>query len=77
MNSTGLSDDERKGRSADAASRLEPLTVTIATARQISGLSNTTVYKLIKEGKLDTIKIGVRTLIPYASLKALLQPATN
>ena len=40
MHSTGLSDDERKGRMANASSSLEPLTVTIATAKQISGSSS-------------------------------------
>jgi len=74
MHSTGLSDDTLKGRTADAASSLEPLTVTIAKARDISGLGNTTIFKLIKERRLDTIKVGTRTLITYASLKAMLQP---
>ncbi len=75
MLSIGSSDDERKGRMADASSGLEPLTVTVATARQITGLSNTTVYDLIKKRKIDVIKVGTRTLITYASLKALLQPS--
>jgi excisionase family DNA binding protein len=54
---------------------IEPLTVTVADARKISGLSNTTVYKLIGEGKLQVVKIGTRTLITYASVKKLLEPS--
>lgn len=58
-----------------SSSSIEPLTVTVADARKISGLSNTTVYKLIGEGKLQVVKIGTRTLITYASVKALLEPS--
>jgi hypothetical protein len=53
---------------------LEPLTVTVATARRISGLGNTTIWLLIKDQKLETVHIGRRTLITYRSLVALLAP---
>jgi excisionase family DNA binding protein len=56
-------------------SSIEPITVTVADARKISGLSNTTIYKKIAEKRLEVVKIGTRTLITYASLKALLEPA--
>ncbi len=57
---------------------LEPstvLTVTIREAKRISGLSHVTIYKLIKHGKLRTVKIGRRTLVTYASLRGLLEAA--
>jgi excisionase family DNA binding protein len=53
----------------------KPLTVTVATARKISGLGNTTVWGLIKEGKLEAVRVGRRTLITFRSLEALLAPA--
>jgi excisionase family DNA binding protein len=43
-------------------------------ARKLSGLGNTTVWKLIKNGTLETIRIGRRRLIVYCSLEKLLSP---
>ena len=64
--STGLSDQE-----APAA---KPLSVTVATARKLSGLGNTTLWRLIKERQLETVHVGRRTLITFRSLEALLAP---
>jgi hypothetical protein len=52
----------------------KPLTVTVATARKISGLGNTTLWALIKDRRLQAVRIGRRTLITYCSLEALLAP---
>jgi excisionase family DNA binding protein len=54
---------------------LKPLTVTVATAKKISGLGNTTVWGLIKQGKLEAVRVGRRTLVTFRSLEALLAPA--
>jgi excisionase family DNA binding protein len=56
---------------------VRPLTVTIATARQITGLGNTTLWKLIGEKKLKTVRIGRRRLVVYESLHALLAPSSD
>jgi hypothetical protein len=53
---------------------LNPLTVTVATARKVSGLGNTTIWKLIKEQKLETVRVRRRTLITVGSLVRLLTP---
>lgn len=60
---------------AIAQSELKPLTVTVATARKISGLGNTTIWALIKARKLEAVRVGRRTLITFRSLEALLEPA--
>jgi hypothetical protein len=66
--------DTRAVRLGDAPPKpVAPLTVTVATARQITGLS-ATLYALIKEKKINVVKVGARTLMTYASLEALLQP---
>lgn len=52
--------------------RHEPLTVRVATAVQISGLSRSRLYEIIKAGELETMKVGRATLIRYDSLKKLL-----
>lgn len=64
--STDLSHDELHGQ--------KPLTVTVAVARQISGLGNTTIWALIKSQKLESTQIGRRRLISYTSLEKLLSP---
>jgi hypothetical protein len=52
----------------------KPLAVTIASARKISGLGLTTLWKLIAEKKLVTVKVGRRVLVTYASIEELLTP---
>lgn len=50
---------------------IEPLTVRISTAVQLTGISRSRLYELIQSGELETVKVGRSTLIPYKSLKAL------
>jgi hypothetical protein len=69
ISSTGLSHHELHGE--------KPLTVTVARAREKSGLGNTTIWALIKSGKLESICVGRRRLIVYASLERLLSPALS
>lgn len=51
--------------------KIEPLTVRISTAVQITGLSRSRIYELIQSGDLETVKVGRATLIQYGSLKSL------
>lgn len=51
----------------------EPLAYSIADACRVSSIGRTRLYSLIKEGKLDARKVGKRTLIPAASLRALIE----
>ena len=67
--STGGSDYESHGA--------KPLTVTVATARKLSGLGNTTLWGLIKDRTLETVHVGRRTLITFRSLEALLAPRSQ
>jgi excisionase family DNA binding protein len=55
--------------SSDAAT---PLAVSVDTARQLTGLGTTTIWGLIKEGRLEVARVGRRTLILYRSLQRLL-----
>ena len=61
----------------DELCTLKPLTVTVATARRISGLGNTTLWALIRDRRLQTVRIGRRILINYRSLEMLLEPDTE
>ena len=51
---------------------IEPLTVRISTAVQLTGISRSRLYELIQAGDLETVKVGRSTLIPFRSLKALI-----
>jgi excisionase family DNA binding protein len=49
-----------------------PLTYTLIDAAEISGLSKSTLYRHAKDGKLQLVKVGGRTLVNAASLHTLL-----
>ena len=51
------------------------LVYSIREAAQATGLSLATLYRLISDGRLKTVKIGARRLIPVAALTALLDAA--
>jgi hypothetical protein len=54
----------------------DPITVTVKGACELSGLGLTSVWGLIKDGRLKTKRInGInRTLVLYSSLQELLAP---
>lgn len=59
------------GRRQDRPLPIEPLTVRISTAVQLTGISRSRLYELIQSGDLETVKVGRSTLISFKSLKAL------
>jgi excisionase family DNA binding protein len=48
------------------------LAFSVAETCDALGLGKTNIYKLIADGKLDTVKIGGRRLVPAAAIQALL-----
>lgn len=52
---------------------LEPLAYSVRDACRVSSLGRTRLYQLMADGRLDTRKIGKRTLIPASSLRALIE----
>lgn len=54
---------------------MQPLTITIAAARDALGLGTTKLYELINEGTLETIKIGRRRLVKVASINRMVDQA--
>jgi len=50
-----------------------PITVRIKDACKMTGIGRSKLYLLIAKGRIDTVKIGSMTLIPVASLEALLR----
>ena len=48
-----------------------PLLVSIKEARRLIGISHTGIYKLINAGRVETVSIGKRRMVRYASLEQL------
>ena len=46
--------------------------LSVLEAARTCGISRATVYRLIADGKLTTLKIGSRRLVPIAAIDALL-----
>ncbi|WP_373280327.1 helix-turn-helix domain-containing protein [Novosphingobium naphthalenivorans] len=54
-----------------------PLTVRIPTAVRMTGIGRSKLYELIAAGEIEIVKIGAVTLIPVASLQALIARNTR
>lgn len=54
---------------------LEPISVRIADAIRLTGIRRSKLYELIASGDLETVKIDRCTLVPVASLRALIERA--
>ena len=54
---------------------MEPVTISINGAAKALGLGRTTIYALIAEGRLDSVKVGSRHLVKTASIKRLIESA--
>jgi excisionase family DNA binding protein len=61
IQSTGLSRHE--------TGSAKPLAVTVKRACELIGVGNTTMYELIHDGRVKTIRIGRRRLVIYHSLE--------
>ena len=56
----------------DAAPGVEPRLVSINDAAAMLGVGRDTIYKLLKSGKLRSLKFGSRHVVVVASIDALL-----
>ena len=53
------------------------LAYSVKEACEAMSLSESSIYELLAEGRLERRKIGRRTLIPRSSLMALLEPEND
>lgn len=49
----------------------QPVTMTIPGSIAFTGIGRTKLYELIRDGKIETVKIGTRTLVKVESLRQL------
>lgn len=54
---------------------MSALTVSVAETARLLGMGRTSIYKLMNEGRLETVTIGRRRLIKTASIQRLLEDA--
>jgi excisionase family DNA binding protein len=52
---------------------LEPFSVRIPVAVQLTGIGRSKLYELIAAGEIETVKVGASTLVTVASLRSLIQ----
>ena len=52
---------------------LEPFSVRIPVAVQLTGIGRSKLYELIAAGEVETVKVGASTLVTVASLRSLIQ----
>ncbi len=52
---------------------MQAIATSVKEAGQALSLGRTAIYALIKEGRLDTIKVGRRRLIKIESVRLLLE----
>jgi excisionase family DNA binding protein len=53
--------------------RIEARALRIKDAAQAYGISRSLIYKMMADGRLRTVKIGKRRLIPVAAIEALFE----
>jgi excisionase family DNA binding protein len=56
---------------------MEALCVSIPETKNLLGVGRTKIYELINEGRLEVVKIGRRTLVKTASIRALVEESTK
>lgn len=52
---------------------MEQLLISISDAAKALNLGRTSIYELIKNGKIETVKFGSRRLVKAASVRALVE----
>jgi excisionase family DNA binding protein len=54
---------------------IEPIVLGVKDAADFIGLSRSRLYELIAEDKIEARKLGSRTVVPVASLRAYVEAA--
>jgi excisionase family DNA binding protein len=52
---------------------VEPLAVSINDTVRMLGIGRTSIYRMIKDGRLEAFKLGRRTLVRVESIRRLVE----
>lgn len=55
--------------------QMEPIVLGVKDAANFIGLSRSRVYELIADNQIEARKLGARTVVPVASLRAYVEAA--
>lgn len=69
--STGVSRHTQSRHTQSVDGALTPLTVSVKRACEILDVGHTTMWSLIKVGRVKTMSLGRKRLVIYSSLEAL------
>ncbi len=58
---------------SEATEGLIPITVRVAAATKLTGISRSRLYELMRSGDIEFVKVGASTLILVESLKRLIE----
>jgi excisionase family DNA binding protein len=67
----------RIGAHKETHMNIEPIAISVNNAARTLGIGRTSIYALLKDGRLDAIKIGRRTLLTTDSIRRLAQPPSR
>lgn len=67
-------DHEADTAPAGRTPAISPLAISAADAALALGLSRASIFRALASGRLPKVKVGNRTLIPVAALRALIAP---
>lgn len=56
---------------------ISPLAVSVGEAARLVGCGRSKLYELIREGRIRTLKIGRRTLVPVTALQVFVSSSTG
>jgi excisionase family DNA binding protein len=71
----GMGSPQLVGIHQQPEAAMQPITATINDTAKALGLGRTSIYSLIREGRLEAIKLGRRTLIKVESIHRLIASA--
>lgn len=67
-----INDNEQRNGTTDRHEQFGKLAYSVADAATVTGLGRTTLYALMRSGKLPSFTIGKRRLIASADLEGLI-----
>jgi hypothetical protein len=77
INNLGALDTPKRRPNRQEQQDLRPLAVTVSMACRLSGVGTTSMWALIRDKHVATIKIGRRRLVLFASLERLVTRGTD
>ena len=66
-----MSNERRKALNDPDSADVKPAAISVREFKIVSGLSNATIFRLLKSGQLKSVKLHGRRLISFAEVERL------